>query len=75
MRTTLNIDDDLLEMAKERAKAQRRSTGEVVSSLMRSGLEKKRTPWRMVDGVPVFHSVPGAKPMTIDAINELRDVQ
>ncbi len=38
MRTTLDIDDDVLAVARDLAKAERRSIGEVVSELMRLGL-------------------------------------
>ncbi|MDR1635623.1 MAG: hypothetical protein LBS27_12070 [Bifidobacteriaceae bacterium] len=37
MRTTLTIDDDVLYAAKERAKAEHRSTGEVISAMARKG--------------------------------------
>lgn len=38
MRTTLNIADDVLLAAKERARREGRSVGEVVSDLARQGL-------------------------------------
>lgn len=38
MRTTLDIDDDLLFAAKEMARRERKSAGKVVSELMRKGL-------------------------------------
>ena len=38
MRTTLDIDDDLLAAAKELARRERRSAGQVVSSLLRHSL-------------------------------------
>ena len=38
MRTTLDIDDDVLQAAKERAQRDRRTTGEVLSELARSAL-------------------------------------
>ena len=38
MRTTLNIDDDLLFAVKEVAKRESRSAGEVVSNLLRQSL-------------------------------------
>ncbi len=39
MRTTLNIADDVLFAAKERARHQRRPLGDVVSDLARAGLQ------------------------------------
>ena len=38
MRTTLDIDDDVLMAAKERARRERRSTGAVLSELARQAL-------------------------------------
>ena len=38
MRTTINIDDDVLYAVKERARRQKRSAGEVLSELARQGL-------------------------------------
>jgi hypothetical protein len=38
VRTTLNIDDDVLHAVRERARRQRRSAGEVLSELARRGL-------------------------------------
>jgi hypothetical protein len=38
MRTTLDIDDDVLQAAKERAHREKKTTGEVISDLARSAL-------------------------------------
>lgn len=38
MRTTLNIDDDVLLAVKERARRERRSAGELISELAREAL-------------------------------------
>jgi hypothetical protein len=38
MRTTLDIDDDVLHAAKERARRERKTTGEVLSELARAAL-------------------------------------
>lgn len=43
MRTTLDIDDDLMAAAKELARRERTSAGKVVSDLMRRGLEAPAT--------------------------------
>ena len=44
MRTTLDIDDDVLRAAKARAKSERRSTGAVLSELARSALAAPALP-------------------------------
>ena len=38
MRTTIDIDDDVLQAAKERAKREQKTAGEVVSELLRQAL-------------------------------------
>lgn len=38
MRTTLNIADDVLQAAKERARREKKTTGEVISELARKAL-------------------------------------
>jgi hypothetical protein len=38
MRTTLDIDDDVLHAAKERARRERKTAGEVISELARAAL-------------------------------------
>ncbi len=59
MRTTLNIDDDIVAAARELAAAQRRPLGTVISQLARQGL----TPARVeADGeLPVIR-VPAGTP-------------
>ena len=42
MRTTLNIADDVLLAAKERARREKKSLGDVVSALMRVALKRSR---------------------------------
>ena len=49
MRTTLSIDDDLLQAAKHMAEAQRKTLGEVVSDLVRKALAP-------VDAAPVYRN-------------------
>jgi uncharacterized membrane protein len=44
MRTTLQIDDDVLQAAKEIARREKKTAGEVVSMLARSALTAPRGP-------------------------------
>jgi hypothetical protein len=43
MRTTLDIDDDVLQAAKELARAQNKTAGQVLSELARKGLTQPET--------------------------------
>lgn len=54
MRTTLKIDDDVLMAVKERARRQKRSTGEVLSQLAREALNQQYAPARST-GTRGFH--------------------
>jgi hypothetical protein len=44
MRTTLDIDDDVLQTAKEMAAKEKRSAGAVISDLARRGFHSNPTP-------------------------------
>jgi hypothetical protein len=44
MRTTLDIDDDVLQAAKERARRENKTAGEVLSELARSALTSPPAP-------------------------------
>lgn len=72
MRTTLSIDDDVLDRARAIADHQNRSLGEVVSGLMRRALEKpaERPVYR--NGFQILPSR-GGPPVTLEMVNRLRD--
>ncbi len=72
MRTTLDIDLDVLEIAKSMAKARRQTIGKTLSGLVREALQRKKTV-KLRNGVPVYESVKGEIPMGIEQINKLRD--
>jgi hypothetical protein len=59
VRTTLDIDDDVLLAVKEISLAKRIPAGKVVSSLVREGLERSKTRVKVRNGVPVWPSRPG----------------
>ena len=73
VRTTLTIDDDILEAARERADFERKSIGEVLSSLARKGLCLPQSSPTFRNGVPLLPIQPGAKSATLDLIKELMD--
>ena len=72
MRTTLNLDDDILQIAKQLAQQRGSTTGQVISELARQALEPK-TPPKMRNGVMVFDPKPGAKKPYLALVNQLRD--
>jgi len=74
MRTTLDIDDDVLRAAKDLAHREGRTAGEVLSDLARRGLaspggRKKRSLMR--GGVPVLAS--RGEIITLEHVQRIRD--
>jgi hypothetical protein len=76
MRTTLDIADDVLQAAKERARREKKTTGEVVSELARFALNAPPA----VPGVRAPKAVHGLRPfpkrggiVTNELIDKLRE--
>ncbi len=76
MRTTLDIDDDVLQAARERARRESRTIGQVLSALARRGLTARDE----ASGVAEPKAVYGFKPIprrgavvTNELIDKLRD--
>lgn len=81
MRTTLDIDDDLMAAAKELARHERSSAGKVVSRLLRQSLTGARAPAaqsvgrpRTVAGFKPFPARPGVV-VTDEEVNALREAE
>jgi hypothetical protein len=73
MRTTLEIDDDVLQAAKEIAAVRGLTAGQALSALARKGLEPERVK-RVRNGVPLLPRRPSGSPRpTMKLVNELRD--
>jgi hypothetical protein len=73
VRTTLDLDDDVLLAAKELAVARGTTAGKVVSDLVRQALTPRRAA-RLRNGVPVLaNRPPGASRPTMKRVNDLRD--
>lgn len=73
MRTTLDIDVDVLEAAKELATAGRTTAGKVLSDLARKGLRPAESQPIVRNGVPLLPPRPGSRPVTLEEVNRLRD--
>jgi hypothetical protein len=75
MRTTLDIGDDVLQAAKELARREGRTAGEVLSELARRGLASpsasSRGRQRLRGGVPVLPS--RGQVVTLEHVQRLRD--
>jgi hypothetical protein len=73
MRTTLDVDDDVLQAAKEIAANRRTTTGKVLSDLARKALTSTKS-GRERNGVPLMPRRPrGSERPTMEKVNRLRD--
>lgn len=73
VRTTLDIDEDVLNAVKELAAARRTTAGQVISELARKALRPSGTA-RVRNGVPLLPRRPGsATRPTMSLVNSLRD--
>jgi hypothetical protein len=73
MRTTVDLDDDLLEAAKEMAAARGTTAGRVISDLLRQALEARPSAATR-NGVPLLPARPAGSPrLTMALVNRLRD--
>ena len=83
MRTTLDIDDDLLAAAKELARRQGGTTGQVVSRLLRHSLTGGNVPAERAAARKAPRRVAGFEPVpakpgvvaTNEQVNTLRDAE
>ena len=72
MRTTIDIEDQVLTAAKERARLQGVTLGMVITQLIRRGLEPaKSTPVEMVDGIPTLMHARQPTPVTSELVRQL----
>lgn len=74
MRTTLNLDPDVLEAARRMASEQGRTLGAIVSDLARRGLQAPER-IRYEGDFPVFDVGEGAPPLTALTVAEASDEQ
>ena len=77
MRTTLDIDDDVLAAAKELARSQHTSAGRIVSQLLRQALSGGTQPkHKETAGVGGFRPFAARREViTNEKVNELRDTE
>ena len=74
MRTTVDLDEDVLKAVKEISRLHHHSLGRVLSDLARRGLQPSNAP--MIEerhGVPVLVHFPNPMPVTPELVRELLD--
>jgi hypothetical protein len=74
MRTTLEIDDDVMRAARELGRLKNQSIGRAISDLARRGLAPEVSPIvEIEDGIPVWKHGPGAVVVTSEMVHNLAD--
>ncbi len=71
MRTTVNLDEDVLQAARDLAAVRRSTLGQVLSELARKGLQGDRERGRTRNGVPLLPRRRGARTVTTEAVRRL----
>jgi hypothetical protein len=72
MRTTVEIDDDVLRAARQRAASRGQSLGQTLSDLARASLTRSAA-GEYRNGVKLFPVGPRASRSTMEEVNALRD--
>jgi hypothetical protein len=72
MRTTLELDDDVVDAAKEMARDSGSTLGQVISDLARRSLNSILNP-KMRNGVPLLAPVASRRRPDLALVNSLRD--
>ncbi len=72
MRTTLDVDEDILLAAKEIARQRGITVGKAVSDLARQAL-MRQSEGATRNGLPLFPIQPNAGVVTLELVNKLRD--
>ena len=74
MRTTVDLDEDVLQAAKELGQYYGKTAGQMLSELARKALAPKEPVPKVRNGVPLLpRQPPGTPIMTMKRVNELRD--
>lgn len=73
MRTTLDIEDDVLRAAKELADQRGITTGQMLCELARKALKATEPTAGLRNGVPLLQPRDEARPVTLATVNALRD--
>ncbi len=74
MRTTLDLDPDVLQAAKEIASVRGTTAGKVISDLVRKALVPAAAATKVRNGVPLMPRRPaGSPPITVKFVEDLLD--
>ena len=72
LRTTLELDDELVSAAKELAQQKGQTLGRIISDLAMQSLVKSEAP-KVRNGAILFTPIPGAPTPTLELVKALQD--
>lgn len=75
VRTTIDLDEDILRAAKDLAHERSQSLGRVLSDLARKGLQPPKQSLPSRNGIPLLTRKPGAKPVTSQMVKDLLEFE
>ena len=75
MRTTIDLDSDILRLAKQLSAEREQSLGRIVSDLVRKGLQPANEVAAQPGFIPVLPRKPGGGPVTAQAVKELLEME
>ncbi len=75
MRTTLDIDDDILAAARHLAQDRSQSPGRVLSDLARLALQPAPRRAATPGTIPILPRKPNARPVTMQAVKDLLEAE
>ena len=70
MRTTVDIDEDILRVVKHLSEERGQSLGRILSELARTALQPA-APSLGLSGIPILPRKPGARPVTMQVVKHL----
>ena len=73
MRTTVDLDEDILRVAKHLAQERAQSLGRVLSDLARQGLQPAPRPKLRPSVIPTLARLPNARPVTLQEVKDLAE--
>lgn len=75
MRTTVDLDEDILEVARHLAQERAQSLGRVLSDLARQALQPASRPKIRKGVIPTLPRIPGGRPVTMQHVKDLEDAE
>jgi len=75
VRTTIDLDEDILRAAKDLAEERSQSLGRILSDLARKGLQPSGQSLDTRNGVPLLPRKPGARPVTSQMVKDLLELE